>query len=213
MTPFVRQEIALSSLEREVAGGRAAAAEADNLHKEIDRLSGSAGFIDSEREKAGRPLVVLAAATRILPDDTYLDRDGAASAQINAERQICRGRPPDRSPRRRWRVSKSRFFGPGDPARGAPDGTLHDQRGDCAVASLAAMPTGRKGRLLALGLLLIALAAFISWSCRLCSTSMRSAQRRSRTAECCFLDCTPRRMSSPTCAPVSSCAPAPGPES
>ncbi len=72
VTPFVRQEIALSSLEREVAGGRSAAAEADNLHKEIDRLSGSAGFIDSEREKAGRPLVVLAAATRILPDDTYL---------------------------------------------------------------------------------------------------------------------------------------------
>jgi general secretion pathway protein L len=32
----------------------------------------SAGFIESERDKAGRPLVVLAAATRILPDDTYL---------------------------------------------------------------------------------------------------------------------------------------------
>ena len=72
VTPFIRQEIALRSLEHEVAGGRAAAAEADNLHKEIDRLFGSAGFIDSEREKAGRPLSVLAAATRTLPDDTYL---------------------------------------------------------------------------------------------------------------------------------------------
>ena len=29
-------------------------------------------FIESERDKAGRPLVVLAAATRVLPDDTYL---------------------------------------------------------------------------------------------------------------------------------------------
>jgi general secretion pathway protein L len=35
-------------------------------------LSGSAGFIESEREKAGRPLTILAAATRVLPDDTYL---------------------------------------------------------------------------------------------------------------------------------------------
>ena len=50
----------------------AAAAEADSLRQEIDRLSGSADFIESERDKAGRPLVVLAAATRVLPDDTYL---------------------------------------------------------------------------------------------------------------------------------------------
>jgi general secretion pathway protein L len=71
-TPFVRQELAIAALEREVAAGRAAAAEADNLRQEIDRLSGSAGFIESERDKAGRPLTVLAAATRVLPDDTYL---------------------------------------------------------------------------------------------------------------------------------------------
>jgi general secretion pathway protein L len=71
-TPFVRQELALTSLDRKIAVGRAAAAEADSLRQEIDRLSGSAGFIESERDKAGRPLVVLAAATRNLPDDTYL---------------------------------------------------------------------------------------------------------------------------------------------
>lgn len=70
--PFVRQEITLRPLEREIAAGRAAAAEADSLRQEIERLSGSAGFIESERDKAGRPLAVLAAATRILPDDTYL---------------------------------------------------------------------------------------------------------------------------------------------
>ncbi len=72
VTPFVRQELTIASLEREVATGRAAASEADNLRREIDRLSGSAGFIESERDKVGRPLTVLAAATRILPDDTYL---------------------------------------------------------------------------------------------------------------------------------------------
>jgi general secretion pathway protein L len=70
--PFVRQELALASLNREIGTARAAAAEADSLRQDIDRLSGSAGFIESERDKAGRPLAVLAATTRILPDDTYL---------------------------------------------------------------------------------------------------------------------------------------------
>jgi general secretion pathway protein L len=72
VTPFARQELTLADLERKVAAGRAAAAEADTLRQEIGRLSGTAGFVDSERDKAGRPLAVLAAATRTLPDDTYL---------------------------------------------------------------------------------------------------------------------------------------------
>ena len=72
VTPFIRQELALASLAREIGTAKAAAAEADSLRQEIDRLSGSAGFIESERDKAGRPLVVLAATTRSLPDDTYL---------------------------------------------------------------------------------------------------------------------------------------------
>jgi general secretion pathway protein L len=70
--PYVRQEIALASLDQEIAIGRTAAAEAESLRQEIDRLSGSADFVEAERDKAGRPLVVLAAATRVLPDDTYL---------------------------------------------------------------------------------------------------------------------------------------------
>jgi general secretion pathway protein L len=71
-TPFVRQEVALASLEQQIAVGRATATEADTLRQEIDRLAGSADYIESERDKAGRPLVVLAAATRVIPDDTYL---------------------------------------------------------------------------------------------------------------------------------------------
>ena len=72
VTPFVRQQIALASLEQQIAVGRTAATEADSLRQEIDRLAGSADFIESERDRAGRPLVVLVAATRVLPDDTYL---------------------------------------------------------------------------------------------------------------------------------------------
>jgi len=70
--PFIRQEMALTALEQDIALDRTAVAEADNLRREIDRLSGSADFVEHERDKVGRPLAVLAAATSILPDDTYL---------------------------------------------------------------------------------------------------------------------------------------------
>jgi general secretion pathway protein L len=72
VTPFIRQSTALAALDRQLASGRAAAAEAARLHREIDRLSRSADLIRSEREKVGRPLAVLAAVTRIMPDDSYL---------------------------------------------------------------------------------------------------------------------------------------------
>ena len=68
----MRQEIALAALEREIAVGRALAAQADSVRQEIDRLSGSADFVERERDKAGQPLAVLAATTDVMPDDTYL---------------------------------------------------------------------------------------------------------------------------------------------
>lgn len=71
-TPFVRQEMVLASFERDIAIGRTAAAQADSQRQEIDRLTGSADFVERERDKAGRPLAVLAAATDVMPDDTYL---------------------------------------------------------------------------------------------------------------------------------------------
>jgi general secretion pathway protein L len=70
--PFVQQAMALAAIEKEVGQGRSAAAEAENLRHEIEQLSRSAELIEKERAKAGRPLAVLAAATQILPDDTYL---------------------------------------------------------------------------------------------------------------------------------------------
>jgi len=72
VTPFVRQSAAISKLDHSLATGRAAAAEADRLHSEIARLAGSADLVEKEREKVGQPLAVLAAATRVLPDDSYL---------------------------------------------------------------------------------------------------------------------------------------------
>lgn len=72
VTPFARQSIALAALDREIARGRSTASEAENINRDIDRLTRSAGLVKSELVKVGRPLEVLAAATRLLPDDTYL---------------------------------------------------------------------------------------------------------------------------------------------
>jgi general secretion pathway protein L len=72
VTPFVRQSNALAAIDQQVASGRASAAEAARLRREIDRLTRSADLIRSEREKVGQPLAVLAAVTRVMPDDSYL---------------------------------------------------------------------------------------------------------------------------------------------
>jgi general secretion pathway protein L len=71
-TPFVRQALSLTNLDREISDGRATAAEAEQLRRDLDRLSDTIGLVESERDKAGRPLATLATLTRILPDDTYL---------------------------------------------------------------------------------------------------------------------------------------------
>jgi general secretion pathway protein L len=71
-TPFVRQAISLASLDQEIEAGRTTAAAVEKLRGELDRLSGTIDLVESERDKAGRPLVILATLTRILPDDTYL---------------------------------------------------------------------------------------------------------------------------------------------
>lgn len=72
VTPFARQAAQFSGIEAKIAGDRAAAAEADKLRQELERLSGSIGLVDSERAKTGRPLATLAALTSLLPDDSYL---------------------------------------------------------------------------------------------------------------------------------------------
>lgn len=70
--PFIRQGLELAHVERQIAADRAAAVDAQNLRQQIEQLSGSADVIESERAKGGRPLAILAALTRMLPDDTYL---------------------------------------------------------------------------------------------------------------------------------------------
>ncbi|HEY3912673.1 MAG TPA: PilN domain-containing protein [Stellaceae bacterium] len=71
LIPFVRQSMTMAALDRELAVGRSAAEEAAGLRREIRRLSGSADLVQKERDTVGQPLAVLAAATRVMPDDSY----------------------------------------------------------------------------------------------------------------------------------------------
>jgi general secretion pathway protein L len=81
-TPFARQAIALAGVERQIAASRATASEVERVRGELDRLSGSIGLVESERDKAGRPLAILATLTRILPDDTYLTEVTAQQRKV-----------------------------------------------------------------------------------------------------------------------------------
>jgi general secretion pathway protein L len=72
LVPFARQSTESADIERRIAANRQIATQAEKLRQEVDQLSGSIGLVESERVKAGRPVAVLAALTRLLPDDTYL---------------------------------------------------------------------------------------------------------------------------------------------
>jgi general secretion pathway protein L len=71
-TPLVRQGSDIARLDAQIAAGRGAAAQAEQLRREIERLEGAGDVFKKEREAAGNPLATLAALTASLPDDTYL---------------------------------------------------------------------------------------------------------------------------------------------
>ena len=80
--PYVQQGLSLLGLERSIAAEKQAAVEAQQLQQQIDRLSGGTTFVEQERIKLGRPLVALAALTRLLPADTYLTDLGLHQGKI-----------------------------------------------------------------------------------------------------------------------------------
>jgi general secretion pathway protein L len=70
--PFAEQQRALDALDASIATQKAAASEAADLNREFAALSGSLDAVARERATTGSPLAILAAATRVLPDDAYL---------------------------------------------------------------------------------------------------------------------------------------------
>jgi general secretion pathway protein L len=71
-TPLVRQRWDIARLDAQIAAGRGAAAQAEQLRREIEHLEGAGDVMEKERTAAGNPLATLAALTAALPDDTYL---------------------------------------------------------------------------------------------------------------------------------------------
>jgi general secretion pathway protein L len=69
--PFIRQGWEIARLDTQIMAGRGAAAQAEQLRRDIERLEGAGDVVKTERA-AGDPLATLAALTAVLPDDTYL---------------------------------------------------------------------------------------------------------------------------------------------
>jgi general secretion pathway protein L len=78
--PFIRQQWSLATIDRDVASLTAQAKEASALRKSIDQLTATQDFLNKERGQNRDALAILAALTRVLPDDTHLTalsfRDG-----------------------------------------------------------------------------------------------------------------------------------------
>ncbi len=70
--PYIRLEQALLEARAEVAALQDKAATAATLRDELKRLSRPMAFLARERARVPDPLAVMAAATRAIPNDTYL---------------------------------------------------------------------------------------------------------------------------------------------
>jgi general secretion pathway protein L len=80
VTPFIRQELALSSANATIESLRGQAEAAGSLRQSIDQSTGAAGVVARERARTGDLLTTLAAITKLLPDESHLTaltlRDG-----------------------------------------------------------------------------------------------------------------------------------------
>ena len=68
------REHQLEALDEAIEDVRAEAMAVQQIRKQIDDASEAAGFLQSRKIENGYKLEMLAELTRILPDDTYLDR-------------------------------------------------------------------------------------------------------------------------------------------
>lgn len=72
LLPFVLQAAASARLDRRIAALQPRVAAAQALHRRIAGSSAGADLVLAERRRLGDTLAVLAAMTRVLPDDSYL---------------------------------------------------------------------------------------------------------------------------------------------
>ena len=72
LLPFVLQAVASSRLDRDIAALRPRVDAVQALHRRLAGGSAGADLVEGERRRLGDPLQVIAAVTRVLPDDSFL---------------------------------------------------------------------------------------------------------------------------------------------
>ncbi len=81
-TPFVRQALALGSLDERIEALKPRVALADSLRRRLDGGGQGGDILATEMARLGDPLKVLAATTAVLPDDTYLTEFSMRQRQV-----------------------------------------------------------------------------------------------------------------------------------
>jgi general secretion pathway protein L len=157
--PFVLQSFALAAADRHIEALRPRVAEAEALRRRMADAKGGQDAFAAERARVGDALRAIAALTEILPDDTWLTeltlrqrKLTMAGRSAGAARLIglLSADPPSATP-----PSSRRSPGP------SPAGWTCfpcARNSGCSVGPLD-LPTGRRGRLLALGMTLAVLGA------------------------------------------------------
>jgi general secretion pathway protein L len=81
-TPFGLQQRELARIESRIAALEASSKEAADLRRQAGQVAAAVNFLSNERRQNGSALAALAAATRSLPDDSYLRSLSLRSGRI-----------------------------------------------------------------------------------------------------------------------------------
>jgi general secretion pathway protein L len=81
-TPFIAQQFALAAAQSTIDSLTNGAQEAASLRQSVDQNAGAIDFLSRERLRNGSVLTALAAATRLLPDDSHLTAFGMRDGRV-----------------------------------------------------------------------------------------------------------------------------------
>jgi general secretion pathway protein L len=88
-TPFALQQWEMSAVESRISELEPSAREAQTFRTDVGQVAAAIDFLSKERSTNGSALTALAAATRTLPDDSYLN-----ALSLRAGRLTLNGRSP-----------------------------------------------------------------------------------------------------------------------
>lgn len=91
--PLLMQRMHIAELQQEVSAVKKMAVSVQSMQQEMERLAGEAAFVDEKKNRYPEVLAVLKELTRLLPDDTWLER-----FEMKEERIRIQGMSEDASP-------------------------------------------------------------------------------------------------------------------